>query len=649
MTLNRQLIFTVILIFVASFSGTFMISVNNSRQYLNNQLRAHAQDTATMLGLSVSPHLNDQATVDSMVSAVFDRGDYRLIRIEDNEKALITERKVGVKIDGVPGWFVRFVPLSAEVGESLIISGWNQAGRILVESHPGYAYQEAWRNLVGTFFLFLACALLIFTLGLLLLRRVLKPLASVERQAAAICRKEFVVQEQLPKTRELQRIVTVMNTLSLKVKEMFSEQAKLAENLRKKLFSNELTGLSNRRHFDYQLKHLTESPEEFNSGGLFLIGLQNLQQINREMGFQVGDQVLQKTGKILLKQTEKIPQSIVAHFSGSEFAILVPGISKNEADQIADRISHALLELQSLGINEGQAAAHVGLAIYRTGQAASVFYASADLALRSAQKSGKSGWHRNPAGLCESEKMGMGAQNWRRVLQDALLYGRIELYFQPVVNAAGHIEHYEVLTRIIDEQGKLIPASVFIPMIEREGLSIDLDKLVVTAWLAHIEKSKNQSARFAINLSPGSIQSAEFADWLIAQFKQCPKSAARLVMEVAEHGVSCQVETVRGFIKKLAPFSCQFAVDHFGKGFTPFGYLSTVKVEYLKIDGGLIRNISDNKENRFYVEALTKTAHELEILVIAEYVENEEDKAVLSEIRVDGFQGFLLGKPSRNP
>lgn len=648
MTLYRQLVVIIICIFIAMFVGTFTITVHNSRQYLNNQLQSHAQDTATMLGLSISAHINDKATLDSMVNAVFDRGDYRLIRIENLDNTKLLERTIPVTIEGVPSWFIRFIRLTTPIGESLVMSGWNKTGTVYVESHPGYAYQEAWQNVVGTFIWFVICSVLILVLGLMLLRKVLQPLYAVEQQAESICRKEFVIQNKIPRTRELQRVVTVMNTLSIKVKKMFLAQAEHAEDLRKQLFASSVTGLGNRRYFDSQLNHLIDTPEEFDSGALLIVALQNLHQINREMGYQIGDQVLQKTAGILRKQCQTAGNSILAHISGSEFTVLIPGMQEHEADQIAERMSQALLELQSLGLDEKQASIHIGVAMYQGGQSASEFLACADLALRDTQGKGAGNWYRNPIDVCSTEVMIAGAQKWRAMLQETVKHHRIELHFQPVVTPDGTIMHHEVLARIPDHHGRLIPASVFIPMAERQELSTDLDKMVVSAWLSYIGSNKDQTADYAINLSPNSIQNPDFVHWLSDQLQQHPEFASRLILEVAEYGVSCQVETIRNFIEKLASLNCRFAIDHFGRGFTSFKYLRTVKVSYLKIDGSFIRHIAGDEENQFFVQALTKTAHELEIPVIAEFVETQADKETLLTLHINGLQGFLIGKPS-NP
>ncbi|MFI0376640.1 MAG: LapD/MoxY N-terminal periplasmic domain-containing protein, partial [Candidatus Thiodiazotropha sp.] len=220
MTLSRQLIILITVLLVLVFAGTFYISVQNTRTYLESQLESHAQDTATSLGLSISKHMaeKDLATVTSMTDAIFDRGYYRLVVVQDMQGAPLVERKLAVTLEGVPEWFIEQFPLSTPIGEAIVMSGWVQAGKVVVQSHPGFAHRQLWQNSVEIFRWFLLSALVVLLLALLSLQFVLRPLREVEQQANAIVNREFPIIERLPRTLDLRRIVLAMNRMSTKVK-----------------------------------------------------------------------------------------------------------------------------------------------------------------------------------------------------------------------------------------------------------------------------------------------------------------------------------------------------------------------------------------------------------------------------------------------
>ena len=152
MTLSRRLALMVMVLLLFVFIGTFFTSVRNTRHYLEAQLESHAQDTATSLGLSISTHLanGDQASIDSMSDAIFDRGYYRKLIVEDAKGNVLKKLELPISIEGVPSWFISAFPLETPVGEAAVMSGWSQAGRVLIQSHPGYAYIELWDNAKDT-------------------------------------------------------------------------------------------------------------------------------------------------------------------------------------------------------------------------------------------------------------------------------------------------------------------------------------------------------------------------------------------------------------------------------------------------------------------------------------------------------------------
>ena len=226
MTLYRQLVLYTLVLFFVLFAGTWLVNLESTRSFLIHQLESHAQDTATSLGVSISQYSsdNDLPAIESMINAVFDRGYYRVVRYTDTRGNILIDRTLDVTIENVPQWFISLIPLKTPEASANVMAGWLQAGTIFVKSHPGYAYRALWENVVRMTGWFLACGIFVLLAGGFVLRRLLQPLVLVEKQADALCRKEYEIQEPLPRTRELRRVVEAMNRMTRKVKEMFEEQ-----------------------------------------------------------------------------------------------------------------------------------------------------------------------------------------------------------------------------------------------------------------------------------------------------------------------------------------------------------------------------------------------------------------------------------------
>ncbi|MEW8549914.1 MAG: EAL domain-containing protein [Candidatus Thiodiazotropha endolucinida] len=651
MTLSRQLIILITVLLVLVFVGTFYISVQNTRAYLESQLESHAQDTATSLGLSISKHMaeKDLATVTSMTDAIFDRGYYRLVVVQDMQGAPLVERKLAVTLEGVPPWFIEQFPLSTPIGEAIVMSGWVQAGKVVVQSHPGFAHRQLWQNSVEIFRWFLVSALVVLLLGLLSLQLVLKPLRQVEQQANAIVNREFPIIETLPRTLDLRRIVLAMNRMSTKVKGMIERLERLTEGLHRQASRNPVTNLTNKRFFNNTIKNLLASPEECSSGLLALIELKNLKEINENHGYQAGDELLKQTAEVLRSVSKSLNKSYLAHLSGGDFALFLEDMDVVEAAKLGPALSSALSGLADTSHALSQDVGHIGLAAYNGSQNLSELFSQADMSLRTAQSEGPNSWHLYMPGELDNARI-KGATDWHTTIKSALASDKFILQFQPVFACCDNtILHHEVYVRIRekDEMGEtqLLSAGLFIPHADRLGLTPEIDKMVILKILERLREEVDANTCYAINISPICMKNKAFFTWLERQLEDNSEISQRLIFEMPEYGAVSQLENVSRFIQLINRYGAAFSLDHFGRSHSAFGYLKTIKVDFLKIDGSYLRELQASAENQFFIEALVYIAHGLEIKVVGENVEAEQTWEILQRLNLVGGQGYFLGKP----
>lgn len=650
MTLYRQITLSIILLFLAAFLGTIIISTQNLRAFLLTQLESHAQDTATALGLSLSHPIqaHDMTTVTSMVNAVFDRGYYRQLDIVMLNGDTLLSRSRQAQSSKVPRWFTDIIDLQPPVAEALIMAGWQQAGKVQVACHPGYVYGELWSNSVDTFRWFLALAIVITTIGLIAVNILLRPLRLIESQADAICNASYPQQKKIPRTRELRRVVMAMNRMSDKISSIFAEQSALTEKLRKQAYKDPVTDLGNRRYFDRQLQTLLESHEDSSMGALLLLELHGLSALNQSAGYQEGDQLLHNTAALISSRIRNTNNCFAARISGAGFGIVAVGMRKDEAESLADELCHDLQELRAKeGLARNQDIGHIGIALWKQHDAVHNLLAEADTALRAAQSSGNNNWKRYiPSAATRVPIHGSG--HWCDILQQAIDSENITLYTQPVTpigDSSIVLPHYEILLRIPDQDGNATSASVFMPMAERMGLATDIHKVAISKLLEHMETENDSQPAYAVNLSSSSLHNPAFIKWLCQRLQSAPACATRLFMEFPEYGALVNMQDTRNFIERLGMFGCHCGLDHFGRGFYSFGHLRNIRVRYLKIDSSYTRDIDREKDNQFLIHALTKTAHSVDIAVIAQAVESSAERKTLENMQLDAIQGFLTGRP----
>ena len=236
MTLFRQLMITIIAIFSMMLAVVMGINFNTTKGYLIEQLASTTQDSATSLSMSVSDFmaLEDYASVESSINAVFDSGYFSEVRIHvyDTEKDIIRSNET--KIDGVPNWFIQVIDFRVPVAKAVISNGWSELGQVYVTGSAGYGYYQLWlatRDLLISFFVIGAITLLV---GSFALRYLFRPLAELEKQAEAIQQRRFLKMTNVPKTRELKSVVLSMNRMAEKLEKEFASEVETAQWLQGK-------------------------------------------------------------------------------------------------------------------------------------------------------------------------------------------------------------------------------------------------------------------------------------------------------------------------------------------------------------------------------------------------------------------------------
>ena len=643
MSLFKQLLIAICLFLVVAFTGNFIVSLESSRAQYVNQLRSHAQDAATALALSLTPNIDDPAMVELLVSSIFDSGYYASIRVIDlsNDKTLV-ERSGIATAGNVPDWFVKLIGLEPAGADAIVSRGWEQAARVEVVSHPMFALAKLWQGALGSLGWLLFCGAVSAVLGALLLRRQLKPLDYMVEQSHAIARREFLSLPDLPRTPELRRVVQAMNQMVEKLKALFQEQAERSEKLRAESYQDALTGLANRRYFEMQLNARVTNPEQASSGYLLLLRVKDLAGLNQRLGGQHTDELLIAVGEQLSRECARYPQTLnlITRIRGGEFAVLAPGLVREEALQLAQNLDTALGSLHATGATDVALVASIGLAPFVHGDSPQAVLGLADQALAQAEGQGEN-W------VCLDHSAAADAgddhHTWHTLLDRALDQQRFKLYFQPVVASQDTqlVLHYKVLSRLIDDQGQSIPAGRFLPWLERFGWTARLDLLMVQGVL---DQMADHEDSLALNLSCATLVNPQALNKVFELLRSHSNLGSRLTLEIGEERLPEQA-ILEELTRRLRELGFSLSLQHFGGRFSMIGNLARLGLAYLKIDGSYIRAIDQEGDKRVFIEAIQRAAHSIDLPLIAERVETEGEMLVIRELGVYGVQGRLFGEP----
>ena len=424
---------------------------------------------------------------------------------------------------------------------------------------------------------------------------------------------------------------------------MFQEQAERSEKLRAESYQDNLTGLANRRYFEMQLNNRVSNPEQASSGYLLLLRVKDLAGLNQRLGGQRTDELLKAVGEQLSRECAKYPetQNLVTRIRGGEFAVLAPGLVREEALQLAQNLDNALSSLHATGATDVAAVASIGLAPFTHGDSPQQVLTLGDQALAQAEGQGEQNW----ACIDQSLTADVGDDHyaWHRLLDQALSQQRFELYFQPVVAAADTqlVLHYKVLSRLLDDQGQTIPAGRFLPWLERFGWTARLDRLMLERVL---EQMKEHEDSLALNLSSATLADPQALNKVFEILRAHSNLGERLTLEIGEEQLPEQA-VLEQLTRRLRELGFSLSLQRFGGRFSMIGNLARLGLAYLKIDGSYIRAIDQESDKRLFIEAIQRAAHSIDLPLIAERVETEGELSVIREMGLYGVQGQLLGEP----
>jgi diguanylate cyclase (GGDEF)-like protein/PAS domain S-box-containing protein len=413
-----------------------------------------------------------------------------------------------------------------------------------------------------------------------------------------------------------------------------------------------LTGLLNRRAYERRLEeHLARGERYGHEGAVLVLDLDDFKEVNDTLGHSAGDELIVRVAGALASRLRD--SDTLARLGGDEFAILTPTGDRGEAEQLAEallRVVRCERAARGPGGRERPVTASIGVAPLEAAQSlrAEEALINADLAMYDAKEAGRDRCE-TYGGTSRGQAHIEARLEWVERIRAALDEDRLVLHAQPVVETAtGRATQYELLVRMVDAHGDLIPPGSFLPIAERFGLIREIDRWVVTRAIRmlgeHREAGRHPTVE--INLSAQSLGDSQLAAHVGRELRAAGVAATQLIFEVTETTAIGNIAAARAFAERLGELGCRFALDDFGAGFGSFYYLKHLPFDYIKIDGEFVRNCTADPTDRLVIGAVVELARGMGKRTIAEFVGDEATLATLGELGVDYAQGFHLGSPA---
>jgi diguanylate cyclase (GGDEF)-like protein len=442
---------------------------------------------------------------------------------------------------------------------------------------------------------------------------------------------------------EIGLIAKELNNMQNKISEYSKKQKNINENLEKmvdkktqelktQLYTNSLTGLPNRLS-------LVNDTISMNEGALIILNIDDFKEINDFFGHIIGDSILIQLSKKLHYMFYNHNNIKLVHLNADEFALL---FTKRIAYSTFLKIIKKLLnEVENIVFHHEDSKIVIRVtvgAVYGMNN----ILERADIALKLAKKTAKEY-------LIYDRKLNIEREyedniKWVKHIKNAIEKDKIVPFFQPIFdNKTGKLVSCECLMRLIDDNDKVIPPYKFLTIAKKSRLYTQLTKIMIQKSCNYFQ---NIECDFSINLSIDDMLDQEIVKFLKTQIKRF-NVTNKIVLEILETEGIENYEEISKFLTDMKEMGCKIAIDDFGSGYSNFEYILKLNVDYIKIDGTLIKNLDTDKNAKIVVETIVDFAKKLNILTIAEFVHSASIHKEVINLDVTRSQGFYLSEPKK--
>lgn len=425
------------------------------------------------------------------------------------------------------------------------------------------------------------------------------------------------------------------------------------QNLHDRQRQDPLTGLGNVRTFESALSRAlaTARSDDSREHVLCVCVLEEMQAINHTYGPATGDALLRAVAELLRGSSRD--GDTLARLRGDKFAVLFADRGLPEAQGAAESLLRTLAN-HTVEVEGEMLSVSVSIGLTPIGpENASVLATihAAEHASKLARVEGSNHIRVYRGGDEQLEDV-RANMRWAMKLKRALREDALALWAQPIVARGQESEppkRFEILVRMLDE-GRPVSPGLFLPAIEKHGLATELDRWVVDHTLDYLTAlspdERRRVERISVNLSGHSLGSRRFRDYVVDRMQHDPSITSRICFEITETAAVVHLDHAVDFIRALQELGVSFALDDFGAGVSSFGYLRSLPVNCLKVDGQFVRNLDASELDRGIVTAIRQIAVVMGMETVAEFVENQDTIDVLDAIGIDYLQGYFLGRPA---
>jgi diguanylate cyclase (GGDEF)-like protein len=619
-------------IIVLLLSSVMIINFQSSKQDMLQNLYEMSINNISSISGKLAQTGGDEASIESTINAEFDNGYYKMIEFKSSDGNFTYKQIDNEDIEGVPSWFIKLSDIKLDTITVDVSSGWSIIGRLSVQGDASNIYKGLYKIFIQLLYLFVVFVSISLISLSILLHFILKPLKKIQKQAKSIAKDKFIIQKNIPKTKELKDVVESMNKMILKIKTMF-DKANMELKKQKELeYTDATTKLKNRKYLIDKLPEFLKIDASSEGGINMMIALSGVIQANEKIGHRDVDKLFLELANLFKEQTNSFKNSIVARMNGTEFAIFLPGCSSDKALSIAKKINQdSKMIITNYKLNSEITFISIGLYEYNHKQTIAQLLSLSDNALTKA-KFDNSHIHLDKA---ENAVKIMGKDAWRDIINEALTHNNFSFVSWNVVDAKTKKVVHSVLSIVMKtKDSKSYSYGQFMASAIQVGLSSKIYQNIINILFKNQDLNLKNSI-YSLRLSYEYLNTKESYNELV---QLCSNYASalnfKLIIEMPDKLVRQNSELVKLYKKLFEKYNIEMGIFEFIGESNDYYYLQDLRPAYIKAEATFF--ISKSTQS---LSALRLITDSVGITLIATSVMDKQTLEKLQKKDIHTIQG----------
>ena len=633
MTLYRQIALIVTFIFTVLLVTVITVAFEVVKDSVKQELYNNAQNSVSSLSLSIANTSMEKGSIETMINATFDNGNYESITFRNPNNDVIYQRKIELKQNVVPSWFEQFVDFEIPIAKATLSQGWKIVGTLEILNDKNIAYSQLY-DIVLNLFLYITLSCFIFLIILYyLFHKILKPLLDIQKQASLVIKNEFVIQKDLPKTKEFRVVIKSINSMIKKFETIYKNATQTLIENKELMYTDTITNLKNRKYFVLKASEYISHESNKSFGAIIVISIK-MESFNQAIGHNKADEFLYLFSQNLKLLTKVFDESLVCRTNGTEIVVMLPRITLHKSISIVKHIlSYNNKKLEKFELDTKEYGINIGILNYEKEENLSTLFSKIDYAICQAKLLNYGNYYI----LDNSYHVALGKNKWKQNINNGLKNDKFNIIYRKVIDTKSNEKIHNVVSFNLDNENELFSYGVLIGPIVELGMIENVYLYIIKKAL--LSQNKDDKTPISLQLCSEFLKNLDAYEKIKHLFNETKYQIGnKMIFEISESLLDKYYENSLLYIKLFRELGFDFGINNFIADSGNYEYLKEIKPLFIKSDK---QYLLDNEQN---INILKIVLDSLDIKLIATGVNSNDELNELNKKGINIISGVMVEK-----